>query len=343
MDFIFIAPIYDLKIKSRIDTSLNFCNLYMSNTKRFLNETILTSDFKTILGNYLVYDFYDDRDPNNPIVNTYVYLKGSITNITTEEDLLKKQKETGFATLLTHSLLLEVQNYINKLWLLKDNSVYIRDGFVAMKLPNNRTRIFKYSLQDIYYDLALKREEIIFSKQELRQAFSYVEDSDKAAFKIDEISPEKIIKSYKKYTDLNLFAKENKLITDNVKKSEYFIKMSRKEFHTDIKIYFYISALEALFMSDSKGELTHRISEKVAHLLGGNTDEKLDYYKNMKKAYNIRSAVAHGGIYKHSNEELLEYVEFLDNVLRNIWLNKLDIFKKTQSEINKYFEEICFS
>lgn len=343
MDFVFIAPIYNLQIKTDIDTSLNFCDLYMSNTKRFLNETILKADFKEVLGNYLVYDFYDDRDPDNPIVNTYVYLKGSITNITTEQDLLKKQSQTGFATRLTNILLLEVQNYINKLWLLKDNSVYIRDGFVAMKLPNNRNRIFKYSLRDIYYDLACKREEIVFTKHELKQAFNYVKDSDRTAFQIKEISPEEIMSLYEKYIDLNLFSKKNKLITDNIKKSEYFIKMSRSEFHTDVKIYFYISALEALFMSDSKGELTHQISEKVAHLLGENTDEKLDYYKNMKKAYNIRSAVAHGGTYKHSNEELLEYVEFLDNVLRNIWLNKLEIFEKTQSEINKYFEEICFS
>lgn len=47
-----------------------------------------------------------------------------------------------------------------------------------------------------------------------------------------------------------------------------------------------------------RGELRHRLSVRVAHLLGQNSDDMLEIYKTMKKIYDLRSLVVHGDMLK---------------------------------------------
>ncbi len=70
-------------------------------------------------------------------------------------------------------------------------------------------------------------------------------------------------------------------------------------------------AFEAFLLSDvgetkEKGELRHRLSVRVAHLLGRDSDEMVTIYKTMKKIYDLRSTVVHGAMLK-PNE--FEYVD----------------------------------
>jgi len=62
-------------------------------------------------------------------------------------------------------------------------------------------------------------------------------------------------------------------------------------------------ALEALILADAgspeeRGELRHRLSVRVAHLLGTNADEMTRHYRVIRKAYDVRSRLAHGGTLK---------------------------------------------
>ncbi|MBD1108187.1 MULTISPECIES: HEPN domain-containing protein [Pseudomonas syringae group] len=72
-----------------------------------------------------------------------------------------------------------------------------------------------------------------------------------------------------------------------------FITSSRKIPYPPLKIAQVCSALESLF-STSTSELTHRLSERVAHFLGGTAEVMEGRYQFMKKAYAIRSQVTHG-------------------------------------------------
>lgn len=79
-----------------------------------------------------------------------------------------------------------------------------------------------------------------------------------------------------------------------------FMTSSRKMHHPTLKIAQVCSALESLF-STSTSELTHRLSERVAHFMGGSAQEMEANYQFMKKAYAIRSQVTHGSHIKQSD------------------------------------------
>jgi len=55
-----------------------------------------------------------------------------------------------------------------------------------------------------------------------------------------------------------------------------------------------VSGLEGLVIGDSKQEVSHRFAERVALLLETDPDERLKLLDSMKKAYGLRSSVAHG-------------------------------------------------
>lgn len=55
-----------------------------------------------------------------------------------------------------------------------------------------------------------------------------------------------------------------------------------------------ISGLEGLVIGDSKPEISHRFAERVSLLLENDPIERLKLLADMKKAYGLRSSVAHG-------------------------------------------------
>lgn len=341
MKYKFVAPVFGLKIKKKVDKGLRLGNVHLSNSKSFLNNSVLKPPFPEVLGTYNIYDFYDDRDIENIHVNNYFYLEGEISDINTSEELSQKQRESSFATLLVDLLLLDIQNYLRKLWLMKDNSIYARDGFICFYPKDGNSRIFRYSLKDIHYDISVERKTVEFTKYELESVFERYLSLDLNAFSFFKCNTvDSIIKFNESYNAINLFSK--KTIINNIEKAEYFIRMSRNEFHTDLKIFFYVSAIEALMMSDSKSEVTHQVSEKIAHLLGKTSDEKITYYEQIKKVYSVRSAIAHGSTYKNMTDDyLVSLCVFLDDTLRTLMTEHLGLFQKSKTELNRYLKELC--
>lgn len=347
MEYIFVAPIYGLDLR-RVDSGLRLDKMYISNSIKFLKKSVFNSPFPEVLGNYSMYDFYDDRDENNIKIGNYFYWKDNITDIETMEELQIKQFETGFATTLTNVLLVECQNLLVKLWLLRDNSIYCRDGFICFYPENDSPRIFKYSLQDIYYDINLTKNPVNFLKHEIVDLYKQ-QKSD--SFNLFSDLPKNNSTEYlsqiidKYYLNLNIFSKKGKhelnKIASNIDKAHYFIKMARSEVHTDLKIFFFISAMESLLMSDSKSEITHQISEKIAHLIGDTLEEKINIYDTIKRAYSVRSSVSHGSEYKLTDEKLIQICNSLDTYLRLCLTEYLTIFQYSKEELNNHFKLLC--
>ncbi|MBP1844739.1 hypothetical protein J2046_003006 [Rhizobium petrolearium] len=61
--------------------------------------------------------------------------------------------------------------------------------------------------------------------------------------------------------------------------------------------------LESLLSGDGRGDLTHRVSLRTALLLGKTLDERRNIVKSIKKFYELRSAVVHGGTEKNSAKD----------------------------------------
>ncbi|MEN5216350.1 hypothetical protein ABE484_10895 [Pseudomonas pudica] len=128
-----------------------------------------------------------------------------------------------------------------------------------------------------------------------------------------------------------------------------FIHASRTVPYPALKIAHICSALESLF-STTTTELTHRLSERVAFFLGGDSREMEERYQFMKKAYGIRSQVTHGSHIKHSDLEAAPQVsKGLQDLCRKIVFailrdqEKQDLVYGSNEHIEDYFRRILFS
>lgn len=83
-----------------------------------------------------------------------------------------------------------------------------------------------------------------------------------------------------------------------------YIALARGQASIPMKLLLYCSAAEAL-VANSETELSHRVAERMASLLGNNTEERVDIYSNIKLGYDTRSKVAHGALIK-KDETLIQ-------------------------------------
>lgn len=63
---------------------------------------------------------------------------------------------------------------------------------------------------------------------------------------------------------------------------------------TEDKLIDYWVGLEALF-SDGQGDITYKLAMRIAHFIEESADDRGDLFRDLKKAYSLRSAVVHGG------------------------------------------------
>jgi hypothetical protein len=82
--------------------------------------------------------------------------------------------------------------------------------------------------------------------------------------------------------------------------------------------------LEVLFAPHSQSEVSHQISFNVSKFVGKTEHEREQIYKAMKKFYNFRSTIVHGGI--PSDEKFIditvEVFHLCSNILRTILINE---------------------
>jgi len=224
------------------------------------------------------------------------------------------------------------------LWFVKDNAVSsedfyfyneftysctIKNGLLKASMADGSTAVVKFSVDEI--NRALEYYKLLIEKIAIKSPDDYV-------LKVEEVKGKEF------------HSKE----MSRIHRSINFISLARSQRNMHLKIAFYCSALECLFSTDST-EIVHKLSERIARFLGSGTHERLKIYKNIKKAYSVRSAVMHGSAYKHKVCE--EKVKTLDNYVRAVFLKILDdkdvyeesIFHKDEQDMNLYFEELILS
>lgn len=109
-----------------------------------------------------------------------------------------------------------------------------------------------------------------------------------------------------------------------------------------LKIVNYVIALESLFNTDS-GEISHKVSERIAFLLSDSSQKRLEIFMNIKKAYSFRSKIVHGDNLRSDYENLKTLSITLDMYLRSLLTQYRDFFDNTDEEkLRRKFNDLIF-
>ena len=200
----------------------------------------------------------------------------SLSEYPVEDTSPKKQLEV----LATH--LRYTQLFVNLLWIVKDNAVTFELGFLQYPYvrKGHLTQISSNALSATFSDATGSRDEATFTEAELRLAI----DLYKRVFgwAHDEYTvPE--------YPPIALGRK------DRLSRALYFLQAARSAGYLPEKVAYFCTCFESL-VSTSSSELAHQVAERVASSIGNTPSEAMEIYRDLKRAYDTRSKLVHGGM-----------------------------------------------
>ena len=214
------------------------------------------------------------------------------------------------------------------LWLVKDNGVTSELGFFEYPYKSHEAKVSSNFLSASFFDTWGRRVPQQFSRDELEQARSFLHNFlgvNRQEFQF--ILPHPTIP----------------LDTTRFERAWLFAQVARNASSLDMKISHYITCMESLLSTDS-AELSHKLSERVALLLGRQSDDRKHIYAIMKTAYNIRSKTVHGDKLSSKDvERAAELSTACDNFLRQtlvkIWSSPklVEVFSGKKEALDEYF------
>lgn len=293
----------------------------ISNGSEVRSEILHTKLLQGTAGVHSINEFYD---------TVYYFKKGEFPDISTYEEMDDK------GTSYTFYFLRESQGFVTDLWGVKDNGIYVRDGFlITYQKEIEEGTTFKASLSEMFSDASAERGEFEFTRKEVEMALQTFEP-----FTIDDISESDM---GMKYPNFDHFYKNK--APERMQKAHYFTLGARNNSALPMKIVLYCTALECLF-STAKTEINHRIAERIATMLGTSAEEKKDLFKFIKKAYDYRSTIIHGsnirGSEKTIEENIVRISVRLDEILRQLLAGNHEVFTKAEEEIDDFFVDLIF-
>lgn len=318
MKYRFITIMHNMKLETVKNRGITIfpCGR-ITNGTQILEATMKNNLMIGTVGTHSIDEF------NN---HTYFYIDSEFKDINNKDDMDMVGTKYAFF------FLREIQNFVHCLWEIKDNNIYIRDGFLIVynkSLDDGYT--YKASLSEIFSRSTLERDVSIFSDAEIQLAINKFEIPTEADSQLD-------LDDYKHPTD-DVFLKKKK--SDRITRAFYFTASARKSSIYPMKIVFYCTALECLF-STSTSEITHKIAERVALVIGNSVEDRKRLFKFIKTAYSIRSTLVHGASLSGDSESFKEVANNLDNILRELITNKSDIFNKNDQQLEEIFVNLMF-
>ena len=209
---------------------------------------------------------------------------------------------------MTFAFLRQIQFVTNKLWHIKDNSVYVRDGFLFVYDGAFDDGLsFKASMSTVNSLANTIVQNVVFSKEVIISAADGMDIISPNSLKEDQ-------QDYKLATQFQYFKGAN---IDRKSYAFLYILFARSISAIPVKILMYVTAMEAL-VSTTTIELSHQVSERVAVLIGNDSEERKAIYTTIKKAYGFRSKAAHGESLKGSEDEYKQLLIVIDDYLRRL-------------------------
>jgi len=312
MKYRFITIIHYLKL-NKPDCRIPLASGIISNKASVLKDEL---NYKSVLslctlGRHSIDEF------NN---KTFYVVDGELDEGVTLEDV------NAFGTSLTFAFLRQIQLLTNNFWTLRDNSIYVRDGFLFVynkEIEDGLT--YKASLSAINTKSTTDIGDVTFTKEE-------IEDLAKD---MEVISVEDVRTGEANYIDVTQFQYFKSAKLGRKMMAWVYVCQARFINALTIKVLMYITAMEAL-VSTSTAELSHQVAERVAILLSADVDERLNIYNEIKKGYGVRSKAAHGEPLKGTEQDVKDLLTRLDDYMRR--LMKFDTpYDLEQVEINDFF------
>lgn len=271
---------------------------------------------------------YTDFNYEDPVYSTFVLAIGFMrAEILLDNPYLIYSFKTQRAlTINEQEAMLEVESrnifsWLLSLWLVKDNSVNLDSSYFYdvqhRKTVTNFRRAWISKADGI-------TNKIEFSKEEFNKSINYY----------NEFITKKLNK-FKVPNELSLYLKlisgiENNTISsyngevyydlEHIDRALNFIVLVRLHSHPIIKIIFYSSFLEALFVRE-KTKVGSQINMRTVDLLGGTNEEKIYNEKLIRNMYDVRSKFLHGSNMDQTyaaESSLRELTIKLDKLVRKV-------------------------
>ncbi|MER3114477.1 hypothetical protein [Bacillus altitudinis] len=298
----FIAFIYDL----RVDRAMNrgtkiFGNLRISNSSEKISQ-MFHYDFKNAIGR-LEYDYL--------LSGPYFYVEGEI-----EKDNIFEEDTLGINFLNT--FMEKIQFVNNCFWLIKDNSIHIENAYLQLE-NGDKTKFHSNSRTAIFNSSKGEREEVTFSADELK----YPEEIFNITYSDDSV-------------DSAVPDKAPLYMGSRVERAFYLLQAARAQSYLPERISIFITLLETLF-STSNTDVTYKLRERVAWLLGKDFEGRKQIFDDMGVIYDIRSNHVHNSTVPNkakTKEDLILYSTKLEEYVRLILIKIL-----TEGEINKLYQK----
>jgi hypothetical protein len=210
-----------------------------------------------------------------------------------------------------------LNQFLNFLWFAKDNSVTI--GSMFCFLPNT-----KYLMQNIklatYSNSEGNHSEILVTKKDFEIALKAFEQFTRLSNEEDNVLvPKAKFEERPVVTDSSYhYADYNK--NTRIERALSFLTMARANSFLPLKIALCMSLLECLFTTDRQ-EVTHKVCERVSLYIGGSYEDKVQNYKIIKDAYDVRSGFFHGQDIDKKQDTRLQlaiHSQKVDSILRTI-------------------------
>lgn len=249
---------------------------------------------------------------------------------------LEDDSVDGQGDLLLHHLR-QMQILFQTMWMVKDHAANFSLGFVQYPyrhpLPAAaQTQVSSQTIGIRYSNAELNTEEVVFAEEELQTALELYKGMYAWTFE----------KTLKTSQPMGLQRDSTRF-----ERAMYFLQAARGASSIPEKIAFYCICFETLVSTDSV-ELSHKVSERVALILGDSSTEPVQVYSEIKKAYNTRSRIVHGGKLSNDSDWYAAQSRTCDDLLRNL-MNRLardqDLAKaieQSQEKVNTYFLKLIF-
>lgn len=317
MKYRFITTLHNLDLENVKNKGPRiFGGARISNGEDILSATLDTDIAREMMGQVSINEFKG---------TSYLYVDGKLDEFSSEEDLDREGGRLVFYYLRC------AQHFATTLWEVKDSNVYVRDGFLFVS-PNNFESgfLYKASLSAIFTKADGSYELSKFSDEEIATAIQDYKPWPEDGSDFEELKKPSSEHFYKNGNSTRLI------------RASYFTLAARNNSTLPMKLLSYCTALECLF-STGTSEVSHKIAERVAVMLGTNGEKKKELFKLVKKAYGHRSTIVHGSSLKGSENSLVELSIGLDEIMRGLLKEEHEVFSKKDNEIDDFFDDLLFT
>ena len=205
---------------------------------------------------------------------------------------------------LLFTCMVHTQQFMNMLWLVKDNSVNFELGFLQYPFTKGpgMVRVSSNGLNRAFCKADGNRSQVIFNANEIKEAIAYhrLFFGGRAFELFDPSSPRVPVGEITRLS-----------------RAIYFLQAARATWNLPEKVAFYCTSFESL-VSTSPTELAHQVAERVAFLIGADGSDSVEVYRNLKRAYGTRSKLVHGGKLTSGTERYLTDSKNCDTYLRRL-------------------------